>query len=277
MTRFPAFIVCTSLSVLVCIATVQQSRAAAFSPPAQTVLSYRYSRTATVQSAESYEAGMIAYTIRLSVVDQNERRTVCSFVIDSLTRMGPGLTDTTVFPGRGKVIFSRSGSVVDATIDEYLIQPSFEEQSSFLSNGFSDREIFSQTTFFSIPTFADASLAPGDTIIFPRKPEPDEDGNLERTSTFRLADTTFLGQKVTVFGKTKLEENSTVYDQPYYTYHKNDDTKSEEKLWWNDALHTAFLYESVREEFSIVGVTGQLQMVNNNYLENVVRIELLGL
>lgn len=275
MIRFPSFIACASLSAIMCLCVVQQSTAAAFAPPAQTVLSYRYSRTATVQSADNYEAGMIAYTIRLSVVDQNDRRTVCSFVIDSLTRMGPGLTDTTAFPGRGKVIFNRSGSVVEATIDEYLIQPSFEEQSSFLSDGFSDREIFSQTTFFSIPTFADASLAPGDTISVPHKPEPDEDGDIEKTSTFRLADTLFLEQQVSVFGKIKTEQNTTVYEQPYYTYHKDNDNTSEEKLWWSNMLHTAFLYESIQEEFSVAGVTGQLQMVNNNYMENVVRIELL--
>lgn len=275
MVRLPVLIARTFLFAVVCL-TVQQSTAATFAPPEQTLLSYRYSRTATVQSAENYDAGMVAYTIRLSVVNQNDRRTVCSFVIDSVTRIGPDRLDTTVFPKRGKITLNKSGAVVEATIEEYLIQPSFDEQASFLTNGFSDREIFNRTTFFAIPTFADASLAPGDTISFPREPKPDEDGDNERTLTYRLPDTTLLGQSVSVFGKTKIEQSNMVYDQPYYTYRKSEDNTNEEKLWWSEALHTAMLYESINEEFSVVGVTGQLQMVNNSYLETVVRMELLS-
>lgn len=271
----PGLIFRIILFAVLCLAgTTQWTTAATFAPPVDTALSYRYSRTVTAQSSEHYAMSMITYTIRLSVVDRNSRRTVCTFAIDSVLRTGPELNDTTVFPARGRVTFNGSGTVVEATIDEYLVQPSFDEQEFFLTNGLGDRDIFNRTTFFSIPTFADDTMAPGDTITFPREPDDDED-HRERTHTFRLADTSIAGRQASVYGKLSTEQNNAVYDQPLYTYYKNDDNTGDERLWWSEALHTALRYESVSGEFTIVSITGQLQMVENMYTETVVRMELV--
>lgn len=267
-------------SVLSCIAVLSapaMGATQAFLPPEGTALTYRVTHTEMSQSTDSYTTGELVYTIRLLVLSRSNERTTCSFAIDSLSRSLPSYSapsNMPAFPGRGTVVFNGSGSVVSATIDEYLIQPSFEEGSAALADGTSDRSIFVETTSFSLPAFADPSLAPGDSIAAPTEPYAPSD-NSQHNTHYRLADTTIAMRNASVYGITTSSTQTGTYDQPQYTYRENHSELQEKKLWWSTDLHAAVCYLQTTSRVYLSSVTGQIQQANNMYSESSMRVELL--
>lgn len=269
-TRSSSLLLCT---VLLFVAV--QTHAGTFSPPETKTLSYRYTRLATSQTSRNYEYGKLAYTIDLEVQSYDRNRVTCAFSIHDLDRIGLGDAES-AFPGTGTIVLNSSGTVVETTISTYLVQPDMDELNDFLSGALGDNDLFYRTTFFYIPSFVDNTLKPGDTLAQPQTPLRKGDNSEKTTVRYRLADTVVNGQAAAVYGKVIQEKYSQEYEQPYYTYHRNSDMTSEEKLWWSAGLNSTVLYESTIENTDINGVTGQVQQVSNSYTETYVRLELVA-
>lgn len=251
----------------------------AFLPREGSVFTYRVTHTEMEQSTDGYDVSELAYTIHLRVLSRSGERTTCSFAIDSLLRTVPppshNNSEPPAFPGKGTLVLNGSGTVLSATIEEYLVQPSFEESTTALADGISEGNIFNASTSFSIPAFADDALAQGDTIAAPIEPFAPRDSN-EQIVHYRLADTTLATHSVAVYGITKNNTQTGVYKQPIYTYRENRSELCEKKLWWSSSLHTAVLYKNTTGVFHITSLTGQLQRTHNTYRETSIRIELLS-
>lgn len=250
--------------------------AGTFAPPTDKTLRYRYTRSATSQSARSYDYGSLSYTIDLQVRERSHNRITCSFAIRDLERIGLDDDEDKAFPGTGTIILNASGTVVETTIDTYLVQPDMEELNDFIQSGLGDNALFYRTTFFFIPSFADNSLSPGDTLDQPRTSLHKGDDNDKSTKKFRLADTVLKNQETAVYGKIVRERFFNFYEQSYYNYYKTSEMLSEERLWWSPELKSAMLYESSIENTDVTGLTGQIQQVGNSYTETYVRLELLS-
>lgn len=251
-----------------------------FLPPEDFSFTYRVTHTEMQQTTDFYDVSELAYTIHLRVLSRDDDHTTCSFVIDSVSRTMPAPShrhnhEAPAFPGRGTIVLNSNGTVLSATIEEYLVQPSFEESSNTLADGISDGSIFNTRTSFSIPAFADNALAPGDTVTTPIQPFAPRDSN-EYIVHYRLADTTVAHYSVVVYGITQNSTHTGVYEQPQYTYRENKSELREEKLWWSNDLHTAVLYSNTTGTFHITSLTGQLQRAQNAYEESSIRLELLS-
>ncbi len=271
-----SYLVPTMLVQVALLLFAAQVQAGTFGPSESRTLSYRYTRTATSQSARTYDYGKLAYTIDLEVVEYTHNRIKCSFAIRDLERIGLGNDEEEAFPGTGTIILNSSGTVVETTISTYLVQPDMEELNDFLAGGLGDNSLFYRTTFFFIPSFVDNTLKPGDTLEQPRTTLHKNDDNGKTTTKYRLADTVLNGQRSSVYGKIIREHTSNTYEQPYYTYYKTSDMLSEETLWWSPDLKSTVLYESTIENTDISGLTGQIQQVGNAYTETYVRLELVA-